>query len=75
MTHRYQGFSDRRLLTSLHASYALGTPLLGGVEIDLPPVEEEQKKQPEKRIKVGFVSSHFRRHSICKVTVLSYERW
>ena len=78
----YQGFSDIDFLTELHEQYARGHPILhtypsyqelppfppvhipdksDGEDVDLNSVAVEQP------LRVGFVSSHFRRHSICKL--------
>ena len=70
----YQGYNDRHLLTALQRAYARAYPKLGAVEIaqnvqsnrylyQLAPVGATRPR----KIRVGFVSSHFRRHSICKL--------
>jgi predicted O-linked N-acetylglucosamine transferase (SPINDLY family) len=67
----YQGYNDRHLLTALQRAYAKAYPKLSAVEI-LSKVRNKaylyqlQGQRPRK-IRVGFVSSHFRRHSICKL--------
>ena len=68
----YQGYRDVDFLTSLHnlysrsfpslSSYYLINPRYGEALADPPP-----RQEPGNTLRVGFVSSHFRRHSICKL--------
>lgn len=69
----YQGRTDKDLLTKLHTSYSLAHPILSRIEVQ-PPIDppiDRQALRPSaevaRKIRVGFVSSHFRRHSICKL--------
>lgn len=78
----YQGYSDVDFLTSLHEVYAKGHPTLHEYPstdalpvfppVHVPPETEAAdavtvSSAPPHPLRVGFVSSHFRRHSICKL--------
>jgi predicted O-linked N-acetylglucosamine transferase (SPINDLY family) len=58
----YQGYNDKLLLSRLHDAYALAYPTL-----IQSTVLESQKIQQYHKIRIGFYSAHFRRHSICKL--------
>jgi len=58
----YQGFNDRDLMMDIQKLYRSAYPkLIGGGGRVMSDVPEERK------IRVGFVSSYFRRHSVCKL--------
>jgi hypothetical protein len=75
----YQGFpSDQDLLSKLHSVYAAAYPKIAEVHPSLddivrkgslPTTAAAEKLTPlsTSQVRVGFVSSHFRRHSICKL--------
>jgi hypothetical protein len=71
----YQGGNDRQMLEKLHTSYALAHPNLAAQLIAPPLISPSTASSSYKRraehahdpIRVGFVSAHFRRHSICKL--------
>ena len=65
--------TPRPLLEALHASYALAHPALSQVLVPRPALtqgqqqQQQQQQQRRRKIRVGFVSAHFRRHSVCKL--------
>jgi hypothetical protein len=61
----YQGMNDKKLLTDLHQVYANTNSDINKIEIKSK--KRKKKLNKDKKIKIGFVSSHFRRHSICKL--------
>jgi predicted O-linked N-acetylglucosamine transferase (SPINDLY family) len=70
----YQGYNDKKLLASLHKAYALAYSALGETSISplqsrspSPNHQTSRYYQNHARVRVGFVSAHFRRHSICKL--------
>jgi hypothetical protein len=70
----YQGYNDRRFLEMLQASYIAAYPLMvaNNDEFSLTRQTDELQepvvtKTTKKRLRVGFVSSYYRRHSICKL--------
>lgn len=77
----YMGLSDRALLERLHASYALAHPAIASVLVSptsragdrrgeraaLAAGTSGSSSSSKRRIRVGFVSAHFRRHSVCKL--------
>jgi predicted O-linked N-acetylglucosamine transferase (SPINDLY family) len=77
----YQGFNDQVLLTKLQEAYVQAHPVLGANHV-VENVQQRsyyyqqqhntdalpnRDRTPSRKIRVGFVSSHFRRHSICKL--------
>ena len=60
----YTGHNDREILTKIHDIYALLHPALRSVEIS---TADRAVRGAKDRVHVGFVSAHFRRHSICKL--------
>lgn len=75
----YQGRNDRDLLTQLHSAYSIAFPVLGSHSGFLDQVhgqayhyqqtaaQETTTTSSSRKLRVGFVSSYFRRHSICKL--------
>lgn len=63
----YQGWNDRELLTKLHAAYGVAHSPLREVLIAGREPRNRIDNNQTNRIRVGFVSAHFRRHSICKL--------
>jgi predicted O-linked N-acetylglucosamine transferase (SPINDLY family) len=78
----YQGYNDVSFLTDLQNLYARAYPTLSSFFlVNARPVDElgepvaptattagSEASIPEKRkLRIGFVSSHFRKHSICKL--------
>jgi len=78
----YQGHNDKLLSSMLREAYALAHPPLEpvpDVSLSLPPPPPSSSSPTQKnknnsnnknsndRIRVGFVSAHFRKHSICKL--------
>jgi hypothetical protein len=66
----YQGYNDKSILSRLQSSYTKSFPKLGAVMIPLSPptpTPEQEHREGDRVVRVGFVSSHFRRHSICKL--------
>lgn len=73
----YQGYSDAEYLTTLHDAYAKAYPMLHQysesmpkfppVAVDGSEISESKTDTSSTTLRVGFVSSHFRRHSICKL--------
>ena len=69
----YQGGDDRPFLEKLHASYALAHPPLAAQLAAHPSSAAAARARTASgaaggnKIHVGFVSAHFRRHSICKL--------
>jgi predicted O-linked N-acetylglucosamine transferase (SPINDLY family) len=77
----YQGFNDQVVLTKLQEAYVQAHPVLGANHVvgnvqQLSYYYQQQHntavlpngdRTPSRKIRVGFVSSHFRRHSICKL--------
>jgi predicted O-linked N-acetylglucosamine transferase (SPINDLY family) len=65
----YQGFNDRKFLEQLYQSYAQSHPHISATlaPYSYQPLYQESKKKPKKFLKIGFVSSYFRRHSVCKL--------
>jgi protein O-GlcNAc transferase len=77
----YQGYNDAPFMHTLQELYSSAHPTLVSYKIDLRPAillgtpvdrrsaldssSDEAESVP--KIRVGFVSSHFRRHSICKL--------
>jgi predicted O-linked N-acetylglucosamine transferase (SPINDLY family) len=61
----YQGFNDRELLSDIRKLYAKAYSSMEAVLID--PMTPRAVDSSNSRIKVGFVSSYFRRHSVCKL--------
>ncbi|GMI44041.1 hypothetical protein TrCOL_g2854 [Triparma columacea] len=57
----YQGYSDADLMRSIREAYDLSVSNIDRTPPSLPP------PPPGGRVKVGFVSSYFRRHSVCKL--------
>lgn len=65
----YQGYEDKSLLQSLHVSYSVAHPALMTAS-SLPPLSPSAavtSRGAESKVRIGFVSSFFRRHSICKL--------
>jgi hypothetical protein len=77
----YQGFNDQVVLTKLQEAYVQAHPVLGANHV-VENVQQRSyyyqqqhntdvllngDRAPSRKIRVGFVSSHFRRHSICKL--------
>jgi predicted O-linked N-acetylglucosamine transferase (SPINDLY family) len=74
----YYGFNDKDLLSSLFSFYSIAFPSISNYS-DLSLAIQQSKKyredqqlqqglnQPKQRIRIGFVSNYFRRHSICKL--------
>lgn len=64
----YQGYEDKELLSQLHAVYANAFPAIGTIDIThdraLLPVVDNEK---EHHLRIGFVSAHLRKHSMCKL--------
>lgn len=59
----YQGYNDRSILSTLHETYISKFPALGhGAGHVSPSITSESRK-----LRVGFVSAYFRRHSVCKL--------
>lgn len=58
----YQGYNDKHFLQDLHNQYARGYPQIASY----PSALSRQYIEPRK-LRVGFVSKHFRKHSICKL--------
>jgi hypothetical protein len=68
----YFGSNDRKWLTLLQSSYQLAMPALAQTTpplLLLPPVASSISTagKEKKRLKIGFVSNYFRKHSICKL--------
>lgn len=74
----YYGFNDKVLLSNLFSFYSLAFPsisnysaLSSNIELSQKHREDQQLQQgldqPKRRIRIGFVSNYFRRHSICKL--------
>ncbi len=70
----YQGYNDEELLSQLHTAYASAFPALAKVEINDKMDNQvytfqqmQQSAAAPRKIRVGFVSSFFRRHSVCKL--------
>ena len=76
----YQGYNDKDYLTGVHRLYGVAYPALHRVEIPPPPKISSSSSSSssgggsrgidnvnENPIRIGFVSKHFRRHSICKL--------
>ena len=66
----YQGYNDKEILGNLHLAYSRAHPRLHKQHIKPPAgMAESSTRSPtrQRRINVGFVSRHFRRHSICKL--------
>lgn len=73
----YQGFNDAPFMQKLQNLYASAHPNLATYKIDRRPTallgtpadrrSLDTNDGDIARIRVGFVSSHFRRHSICKL--------
>jgi hypothetical protein len=67
----YFGSNDRKLLTLLQSSYQLAMPALIQTTppLVLPPLDSSISTvgKEKKRLKIGFVSNYFRKHSICKL--------
>jgi len=57
----YQGYNDRDVMTGIREGYYRALP---SVDRSLAWVEGGGRG---KRVRVGFVSSYFRRHSVCKL--------
>lgn len=66
----YQGYNDKEILGNLHLAYSRAHPRLHKQHIKPPMRITESAKMSssaQRKINVGFVSRHFRRHSICKL--------
>ena len=64
----YTGHNDREILTKIHDIYGLLHPPLRAVEISRADSRAAAVAHGKGyRTHVGFVSAHFRRHSICKL--------
>ena len=64
----YQGYNDREILSNLHIAYAKAHPSLHKKHLkSTQPEFLELQREEISKINVGFVSRHFRRHSICKL--------
>ena len=76
----YQGAHDKKLLSLLHKSYGRAYPDLATNHVqhtvDLATGERKKRiemsgksrrQEENHRLRVGFVSAHYRRHSICKL--------
>lgn len=73
----YQGYNDVSFVTDLQNLYARAFPSLSSFflinarpvdKLGEPVISSENVAVPEKRkLRIGFVSSHFRKHSICKL--------
>lgn len=59
----YQGYDDRPFLETLHTLYIAAFPTIAQHQ----PAPALIAKSGSQRLVVGFVSSYFRRHSICKL--------
>ena len=64
----YQGFNDKELLYKLRSIY---NKIVTEMSLSIVPIAYYSQFQPDylqqKKINIGFVSAHFRRHSICKL--------
>lgn len=70
----YQGYNDRPILKTLHEAYAKAFPTLGYVGDALSPffpmtasTTTSLAPSPTPKLRIGFVSAYFRRHSVCKL--------
>lgn len=70
----YQGYNDRPILKTLHEAYAKAFPTLGYVGDALSPffpisASTSTFLAPSSvpKLRIGFVSAYFRRHSVCKL--------
>lgn len=63
----YQGYNDKEILSKLHSAYARAHPELHQVMISSNVVDSSSRIESNRQIRVGFVSKHFRRHSVCKL--------
>ena len=60
----YQGYIDRDYLMQLNELYRRAHPPLHGILIEK---DTWRRSGSEGRINIGFVSSYFRKHSVCKL--------
>lgn len=68
----YQGYHDKQLLELLHRSYGRSNPSisrnhLSAEQIHRSSDDSDSSSGRNRNIRVGFVSAHYRRHSICKL--------
>lgn len=66
----YQGQNDAEYLSKLNTVYARAHPALVETLLPIPAAVSTARRTltaTGKRLRVGFVSAHFRRHSICKL--------
>merc|ERR1711871_1098497 len=61
----YQGYNDRSLLVKLRKLYTSAYKPISAVQMSEEVLLE--KSSHDARINIGFVSSYFRRHSVCKL--------
>lgn len=75
----YQGYNDAKFMNTLQNIYSRAYPYFSTYKIDQRPLGllgipvernfelDETTNQHVSKIRIGFVSSYFRRHSICKL--------
>ena len=68
----YQGYHDRHLLEMLHASYGRANPSLSRNYLSAHDLSSREAAgvggaNSRRSLRIGFVSAHYRRHSICKL--------
>lgn len=63
----YMGYNDQQILSDINKIRERAYPAMANIEISLPRSSNIKEENPERKIRVGFVSNHFRRHSICKL--------
>jgi hypothetical protein len=61
----YQGYNDRTILRTLHQAYASAYPALGHIGNEVATSYSSKQQFP--KLRIGFVSAYFRRHSVCKL--------
>jgi protein O-GlcNAc transferase len=63
----YQGFNDREILSKLRAVYVAAYRDMSVALIDQQHFRVHSSSLLNAKIKIGFISSYFRRHSVCKL--------
>jgi len=63
----YMGYNDSQILSDINSIRAAAYPSMSLVEIGHPSSSSTSSLTNARKIRVGFVSNHFRRHSICKL--------